>query len=302
MTVDPLANPEEHWEPPAAAQVVTAAEVEQRVGAFEGKFTLLEGGLSNLNVLVDGRVLRIYRRDAGVTRLEAALLRQPWSSFRVPKLLSVGEDFLWLEHVAHGPVLGSAEHGAAVGRALAEIHARPYAQAGFLGAELEVTSPFDDLVTALTDHMRTELERAPTGLEPSLAERMLTALTANGSALRDVVGAPVLLHADFKASNLHWTPERELLVLDWEFAYAGSHLSDIGQLLRWRPAPAFVTAFAHSYVAAGRSLPSDFEKWAALLDLVNLAGLLANLPWSESASRRLSDVQTRIEETLTLWA
>ncbi len=301
MAAASLPNPEESWEPPAAAQVVTAADVEQRIGAFEGKLTLLGGGLSNLNVLVEGRVLRIYRRDAQVAHLEAALLRQNWSSFRVPKLLSVGEDFLLLEHVAHGPVLGSAEHGSAVGRALAEVHARSFSKAGFLDAKLEVTSPFDDLVTALIDHARAELGRAPTALDSALAVRMLRVLTASAPVLRNVTGPPVLLHADFKASNLHWTPEQELLVLDWEFAYAGTYLSDIGQLLRWRPPREFVAAFAHSYVAAGRTLVSEFEKWAALLDLVNLAGLLANLPWSESASRRLNDVQARIDETLTSW-
>jgi len=301
VTAAPLPNPEETWEPPAAAQVATPADVEQRIGAFQGKFTLLGGGLSNLNVLVDDRVLRIYRRDARALHLEAALLRQNWTSFRVPRLLSVGEDFLVLEHVAHGPVLGSAEHGAAVGRALAEVHVRTFSQAGFLDPNLEVTRPFDDLVGALIDHMAAELQRAPAGLDSALAERMLRALTTNASALRKVIGPPVLLHADFKASNLHWTPEQELLVLDWEFAYAGSHLSDIGQLLRWRPPREFIAAFANGYSAMGRALPSEFEKWAALLDLVNLAGLLANLPWSESASRRLNDVRARIEDTLTAW-
>ena len=302
MAHKPLPNPEEAWEPPATTRTADAREVEQRIGAFTGDLRLLGGGLSNINVLVDGRVLRIYRRAAHAARLEAALLRQGWSSFRVPKLLSVGEDFLLLEHVAHGPVLGSAQHGAAVGKALAEVHTRSFAQAGFLGPTLEVTSPFEDLVNALIDYSRSELARAPTGLDSALAERMLSALTDNAAALRDVTGPPVLLHADFKASNLHWTPENELLVLDWEFAYVGSHLSDIGQLLRWHPPHEFVASFAHSYVEAGRALPRDFEKWAALLDLVNLAGLLANLPWSESASRRLGDVQARIAETLASFA
>ena len=297
-----LPNPEAAWEPPAAARTADAQEVEQRIGTFEGDLTLLGGGLSNVNVLVEGRVLRIYRRQARAAHLEAALLRQPWSSFRVPKLLSVGEDFLLLEHVAHGPVLGSAEHGAAVGRALAEVHSRSFAQAGFLDAALEVSSPFEDLVTALIDYMRSELARAPTGLDSRLTGQMLSTLIDNAAALREVTGAPVLLHADFKVSNLHWTADHQLLVLDWEFAYAGSHLSDIGQLLRWHPPREFIASFARAYVQAGRGLPPDFEKWAALLDLANLSGLLASLPWSESASRRLGDVQARIAETLANFA
>jgi fructosamine-3-kinase len=294
---EPLPNPERFWRPRAGQREATSAEVEQRIGAFRGSLTSLSGGLANANVLVDGRVLRIYRRDPGSIGLEAALLRRPWSSFRVPAILATGQDFMLLEYVPHGPLLDSAEHGAAVGQALAEIHALSFEQAGFLAPELGIGRPFPDLVTSLIAYTHSLVPAVTLGRE--LAWQLLNALESNAPALRAAAGAPVLLHADFKASNLHWTEDGRLLVLDWEFAYSGSRLSDIGQLLRWSPPAAFVQAFAHGYVEAGGVLPADFRKWAALLDLVNLAGLVTNHSGIESEPR-VRDVSERIALTLAI--
>jgi aminoglycoside phosphotransferase (APT) family kinase protein len=121
-------------------------------------------------------------------------------------------------------------------------------------------------------------------------------------ALRAVAGPPVLLHGDFKPSNLHWTHRSELLVLDWEFAYAGSALSDIGQILRWGPPQIFIDAFGETYSAKGGHLVADWRRWAAMFDLVNLAGLLVKThPSSTDASHatRVPDVQRRVEATLS---
>jgi Phosphotransferase enzyme family len=294
---EPLPNPERFWKTRAALRGATHAEIEARIGRFDGPLTLLSGGLANSNVLVDGRVLRIYRRDPRVLRLEVALLSHPWSSFRVPQILATGQDFILLEYVSHGPVLGSAEHGAAVGEALAEIHALSFEHAGFLTPELRIGQPFPDLVTSLLEYARSLRANAEAALGRILTQQSLNTLAANAVALRAVVGKPVLLHADFKASNLHWTQDARLLVLDWEFAYSGSRLSDFGQLLRWPAPEAFVDALTRGYLTAGGTLPERFQSSAALLDLVNLIGLAAHLPDVESEPR-VSDVRQRIELTL----
>src|SRR5262249_31223649 len=111
---------------------------------------------------------------------------------------------------------------------------------------------------------------------------------------RREAAAPVLLHGDFKASNLHWTLDERLLVLDWEFAYAGPALMDIGQLLRWRPPEAFVTAFAAAYQNHGGVLSADWRRSADVFDLVILAGLAGG---AEPDSRRAHDLRARIERT-----
>jgi aminoglycoside phosphotransferase (APT) family kinase protein len=113
---------------------------------------------------------------------------------------------------------------------------------------------------------------------------------------RDAEG-PVLLHGDFKVSNLFWVPAANApLVLDWEFAYSGPALMDVGQLFRWEPSEIFARAFAASYRGHGGTLPDgDWRRAAASFDLVNLCGLLER---AEPGSRRAIDVREGIVRTL----
>jgi Phosphotransferase enzyme family len=292
----PLPNPERDWARATELRSVQPAEIERRIGPFTGRTELLSGGLANANVRIGAdRVLRLYRRDPRIVRKEEALLRRPWKSFHVPEVLAAGDDFLVLEYVPHGPVKGSAAHGAAVGRALAEIHGVAFERAGFLDSSSTVDQPFPDLVRALRDHAASLLREPTCKLPPELCPRVLATIGAHEAELRERAAGPVLLHADFKASNLHWAANEELLVLDWEFAYSGARLSDVGQLLRWSPPPVFVAAFEGEYRAHGGVLPEDWRRWALLFDVFNLLGLVSQTAVCE---RRIADVTRRIEETV----
>jgi len=254
------------------------------------------GASSNTHVRVGpDRVLRTYRRDPSVVGKEAALLRLPWQSFVVPAVIEEGADWLVLQYVPHGALRDSAQSGEHVGRALAEIHRRRFERAGFLGADLTVAQPFDDVIDSFSEYARSELERAATRCGVDLRVRLASFLSAHAAAMGSMTRSPVLLHGDFKASNLHWTADARLLVLDWEFAYAGPALMDIGQVLRWDPSPAFVSAFAESYQRHGGELAAGWPRWAQAFDLFNLAGLLGGAP---HGSQRAADVRQRIERTL----
>ena len=290
-----LPNPEQHWESPANTQSVDRKEMERRIGVTDAPLDVLSGGLANLNIHVGTtRVLRIYRRAPDAAKKEHALLTRGWGSFRVPKVLSAGEDFLLLEHVPHGPVEATAARGAAVGQALAEIHAFTYPTAGFLDAATAISRPLPDFVDALRSHIETQLDGSAAAWT-HLRHPILQAISACAGPLRRLTDSPILLHGDFKASNLHWSLDEELLVLDWEFAYAGPALMDVGQLVRWTPSDLFCEAFADSYRSHGGTLPEDWRHWAGVLDLVNLVGLLGE---ADPGSQRASDVLRRIRETL----
>ena len=300
-----LPNPERRWAPRGEVSSIGVEEVERCLGhAIDEPCTVLSGGLANTNLRIGSRVVRIHRRDPATAHLEARLLGRPWASFRVPSLLRRGDGFLVLEYVDHGPLLGTLEHGASAGRALAEIHSVTFASAGDLEPstdELRVGQPFADLVGALVGYAGTQLADERGGLASELRSRTVRALEGAAPVLRDVAGPPLLLHGDFKASNLHWAADERLLVLDWEFAYVGAALSDIGQLLRWEPPRPFVEGFAAAYRDHGGHLVDDWERWAAAFDLVNLAGLLANLGGPDAThSARARDVAGRIEKTLSL--
>lgn len=293
----PLPNPERAWERPPQVDADDPADVvRRRLGPTSASVELLPGGFANLNVRVGAdRVLRVYLRDPAVRPKEALLLRRGWRSLRVPAVLDEGDDFLLLERVAHGPLLATAEHGAAVGRALAELHQVRFDVAGHLGRDLTVVEPFPCAVSALRAHVDDLLEGPAGALMHDFAAPLRAFLAERADRLRASAGPPVLLHGDFKASNLHWTTDERLLVLDWEFAWAGPALMDVGQLARWAPPDAFCEAFAASYRGAGGALPHEWRRDAAAFDLANLVGLLASAP---AGSRRALDVRGRIAETL----
>lgn len=289
-----LANPEDAWSSQVPA--LARSDVEDRIGPTSEQLEVLSGGLANLNIRVGSeRVLRIHRRDPESTALEHTLLTKAWRSFVVPKVHAAGGDFLLLGWLPLDRVPDDAVHGAIVGTALAEIHAMRYSSAGFLGADLSVRAPVSNPLALLADYARSELARFdPSASTPSV-ERLLAYFDTALDDLASAVPQAVLLHADFKAANLHLTDYGRLCVLDWEFAYAGPPLMDVGQLLRYSPCAGFVAAFANAYRGAGGVLPRSFERLAPRFDLFNLAGLLGG---SQPATRRANDVQALILSTL----
>ena len=107
----------------------------------------------------------------------------------------------------------------------------------------------------------------------------------------------MLLHGDFKASNLRRAQrDGALLIFDWEFAYAGAALLDVGQLFRWGTSADFAATFETSYRNGGGVLPPQWRHWAAVFDLFNLVSLLRG---AAAGSRQFHDVERRIEQTLT---
>jgi aminoglycoside phosphotransferase (APT) family kinase protein len=290
-----LPNAERDWDRPAHLASADRGEIERCIGPTTEPLEILGGGLANANVRVGDRVVRLYRRDPQAAGKEAALLRRRWSTFRVPSLLAAGEDFLVLEYVSHTALGDGAEQGRVVGRALAEIHRSAFPEAGLLGPDLTIATPLGEVTAALGSYALGQLDGAAPEVKTELRPLYEAFLARHGRTLARLASVSILLHGDFKASNLHWTAEDRLLVLDWEFAYAGPALMDVGQLLRWMPSAAFVEAFGGGYRDEGGVLPDEWPTWAAAFDLFNLAGLLGA---AAPGSRRARDVIGRVRQTV----
>jgi thiamine kinase-like enzyme len=200
---------------------------------------------------------------------------------------------LLLEHVPHSELQDCVEQGRAIGAGLAEIHARHFSHAGRLSAELTLRDSFGPELEQLEQYGSEQLQR--TGLA-ELAPRLRARLASARAVLAELEQPFVLLHSDFKLSTLHWTQDDRLLVLDWETAYAGPSLLDVGQLLRWSPPEPFVQGFARAYQEHGGQLPTDWQRHAEAFDAINLAGLLGG---SEPGSRRAQEVAARLRRTLS---
>jgi fructosamine-3-kinase len=288
----PLPNPESEWSQDDILGV-TRDEIVERIGSLDAPIQIFSGGHANSNVRIGGdRVLRIYRRDETSIEKEKRLLETEWASFRSPKVLEQGSDFLLMEFVPHEPLLGSREHGAAIGRALVEIHATAFEQCGFLAEDAgHVEQPFDGFVDAALGHLH-----AMDGLAPEIRDPVSSELESCRQELESLAASPVLLHGDFKVSNLHWAADGRPLVLDWEFAWSGPALADVGQLFRWEPPADFRLGFMSAYRAAGGELPDDWLTWASRLDLINMIGLLER---AEPGTRRYKDIFGRIRKAVS---
>lgn len=289
-----LQNPERSWHG-AAAAAIDRAEVERRIGATREPIEVLAGGLHNINVRVGrDRVLRI-QRDPATLGKQTTLLRRPWRWLRTPAVLATGADFLLLELLELRPLPASA--GEAVGRALAEIHAFTYHRTGDLDSDLALATPFPGDGTggfAARGYGRYGLSEAAPYLDPGLAARIAAFLDGDEHAGRDALDVPVLCHCDFKLSNLHTTPAGEVVVLDWEFAWAGPRLIDIGQLLRWNPPASFVQEFEHGYRAGGGVLVDGWRRIAAAIDIGSLLSVFAH----NELARSTPDIERRIDEII----
>lgn len=291
-----IINPEESWVPSGQVSVISRSEVEKCIGPTTEPLQLLSGGQANTNIRIgDDKVLRLYRRDASIAGKELSLIQKNWNSFVVPEIIRFGEGYLLMKYMNHSALEDKAEIGAALGEALAEIHSNRYETAGFIGTSLLIEEPMEDFVMDMWSYLCSFMDNPKPSLPGVLLEEVVKFFDSKIEGLQEVSGHPVLLHGDFKVSNLHWSNQGKPLVLDWEFAYAGSVLMDMGQLFRWPVSPAFEEAFQKAYKASGGHLPDRWKYWAGILDLINLVGMLYK---STPDSRMALDITAKIKSTL----
>jgi len=89
-----------------------------------------------------------------------------------------------------------------------------------------------------------------------------------------------LVHSDYGSPNIllnqmngRW---KVAAVLDWEFAFAGSPLYDVGHILRYdrRTPPLMEPHFAAGFREGGGALPENWRDLARVLDLTALCDVL----------------------------
>lgn len=294
-------------------------------GAVLARARPLGGGLCNTNLaleLADGRtvVLRLHQREPRACRREAALLTRLAGVVPVPALLAVepepfdgGPPSLLLgfcpgrrlvdlpaAEVADGPGLGEA-----IGRVAAALHRTlAFETPGFLGDELAVVEPLGP--GALLAYLRAALAgRAGARLGADPTARLCAWIDAREEVFAAGERAPVLAHSDFKPTNLLVARRGEgwevTALLDWEFAWAGPGLLDLGQLLRHERElpPGFAAGVERGYLDGGGALPERWREAAAALDLLNLAG--GFLDEAEERPRSQRDARDLVLETLRRW-
>jgi aminoglycoside phosphotransferase (APT) family kinase protein len=289
----------------------------------------LAGGYTNENLAIttnSGRyVLRRYRRSAEsagrICAIEVALAqRLRGTAVPIAEVIAAdptgtaaGEPLLLARYV-QGEMLKSAiaqvnesaaaQIGRAAGTTLAAVGAVTFSQGGcFAGPDLipslrGTPGRLDEFVESclLCGHAGTVMSPGELAGLRVLAARLAPAAATTASARQ-------LVHSDFNGKNLlavnrggRWSISA---VLDWEFAFSGSPLVDVGNMLRFRASypPGFSSGFIIGYQEAGGDLPSDWRDVSEALDLYTLADFLTRNPEHHYFIKTVSLIRERLSGT-----
>lgn len=278
-----------------AAELIRPALGAVRIRDIEA----MTGGHSNTNLHIEleqapyAVVLRLYQRDPGQARKEAAISALVAPTVPVPRYLHLGErssngqtyavvEWVEGETLAATAKRASDEEFAAMGRAvgavLAAIHAHTFEQPGLLDGDLNV-APFPG-GSSLTSYLETSFQGlAGERIGRQLADAVI-ALARRNEGRQDVWNHPArLTHFDFGGTNIVMRDARAVSgVVDWEFAASAQPSADFGNLLRppLGKSTAFVRGVESGYRSAGGQLPDDW------LELTRLADMGA---WAEFLTR-----------------
>lgn len=265
-------------------------------------------------------VLRIHVRDRMAGERDFNIFQLVQKRVPVPQILytTMGSEpgaisytvMRWVDGILFSDILASkderaiAECARNIGITLANIGTYTFPKAGFFGPNLTIIEEFDEESTLSYFEQFLFTGQSGQHLGPTLTQHLWNFLKDNAYYFDAINAARSLVHSDFKGFNIlvrqldnRWNVSA---VLDWEFAFAGSPLVDIGNMLRYshlHPA-IFEQEFINGYREQGRMLPPDWKKIAKLVDLLSLCEFL-NSPTPRDALRQ--EVTGLIINTLNHW-
>ncbi|MFZ2016797.1 MAG: aminoglycoside phosphotransferase family protein [Nocardioides sp.] len=264
-----------------------AADLIPLAGGWSGQTFLAEAGGQR-------SVVRIYPpglRDEAAPEIDAAVLHLVRGLVPVPEVLEVRRGVAaadrpgllvtsWLPGQRGDLVVsdlddgGLARLGRHVGRLVGILGGMPTLRPGpFVDPSLQVGD------FGLADGLPGFVEAAGLRWDPDLVTRLVGVAT-DAQALLDTVGRACLVHSDLNPKNLLVDPDtlEVTAVLDWEFAHSGHPFTDLGNVLRFDRAPAYVEGVLAGYrerhavpAADALTLARAADLWA-LVDLASRAG------------------------------
>lgn len=267
---------------------------------------LLSGGLINTNVKIDlapndeSVILRLYRDGSDICRKEIALLRLLYDTILVPRLLYAAPDgfarcgpLALLEYVEGitfqelkrtNNLDAIRQASTSIGETLAKIGRFQFPGPGRLvvdaTGETEVGKPFlegPDPIPRMLDGFL-----ASPSFRRRASDELIDRLHdfAWSWVLPNLANDRSLVHNDFGDRNIlvgekdgEW---RVAAIIDWELAFSGPPLVDVGHFLRYErhSRPLREPHFSRAFVAHGGHLPDD---WRQLVKLIDLTGLVESL-------------------------
>jgi len=314
------------WEKASSAHHLPRSMVEQMVRlAYPDKkllsYELIAGGCANLNIKIllqgDERplILRVYLRDKAAAYREQKLSALLKATVPVPLTHYIGEvgdyRFAITEFIYGIPLRDLLLDGVAhdisaimrdVGVNLSKIARHEFAQSGFFDEELNVipNPPSEDYLVFAESCLKNEAVISV--LAPYMILKISNVLLKYRNIFQDKNGKH-LVHGDFDPANIFVDQTDGVWkvtgVLDWEFAFSGSYLWDIANMLRYahKMPHEFQEAFLSGLTSSGITLPKN---WRITVYLLNLLSLLDCLKRSESKNqpKKCADIRELIEYIL----
>jgi aminoglycoside phosphotransferase (APT) family kinase protein len=310
-----VANPPPPLPLTAADELLAAWRGTNRVVSAEP----LVGGLMNWNYAIrlsgtaERFVLRFYNRSPDACAKEVRLLERLCGALPVPRVLhaevqGVGAypPFCILEFIdgislrelhRRGDAKAVAEASYDAGRWLPRLARHSFQRSGLLSPDLEVLDgPFADASLAeVIEHIAAApLFRQRVGAP--LLRRLLDLAQSHEDDHPGANAEVSLVHGDFNSPNILVRHERGswrvAAILDWEFAFAGSILCDIGNMLRYeRPTQSrYEPHFSRGLLDGGWRAPDDWFLRARLADLPALCELLTRDAVPEAVVNELREL------------
>lgn len=283
---------------------------------------LIAGGCANLNYKIQLEhenqplILRVYLRDKDAAYREKKLANLLKETVPVPLTHYIGEleghHFAITEFMPgislRDLLLGNASHDRSaimheVGTILSKITVHEFLEAGFFDKELNLIShsPSDDYLIFAKDCLQNKTVQSV--LTPQTISKINQVLGQYGHLFPDE-SEKHLVHADFDPANIlvhkidgFWKVSG---ILDWEFAFSGSVLCDVANMLRYahKMPPEFQNAFLKGLGGGGVTLPKN---WHITIQLLNLLSLLDCLKRSDpkNSPNQCSGIRELIDHILS---
>jgi aminoglycoside phosphotransferase (APT) family kinase protein len=188
---------------------------------------------------------------------------------------------------------------------LAGIHSTTFTKGGFLDGELNVLPFPPGIGRGLPELLETLLgERGKARLGPDLTQALMAFARCEPNLGASWPGPPSLTHADFGGSNILIRIDERgahvAAVIDWEFAFSGSPMMDLGNLLRppLGELPGFEDSVARGYRSAGGVLPDNWRRLTLYNGLADYASFLGRPRINDAL---IDDARRMIARTLESW-
>jgi aminoglycoside phosphotransferase (APT) family kinase protein len=298
---------------------------------FPGKCVVgieaLSGGLINANFklqlhgLSDPFVLRFYTRYPEACQKEIDIYRLIRSTVPVPEVIAArpeggegtgpfavlryveGIPFRQLRRTRNAPAIASAAFE--IGGTLAAIGKYQFDQPGWFGPGLRIGGRFIEGADSIARFA--DLCLASDNLQRRVTSELVTSLHDFAwqwsPRLASIEDECSLVHSDFGSRNLlvreidgKW---RVAAVIDWEFAFSGSPLLDVGNFLRYERSqqPLVEPHFSRGFSEGGGTLPDDWRRLARVIDLTALCEQLTRDELPVDVERELVElVQATLDD------